>query len=134
MENPNGELNPNFTLADGVHSTLAIGGLILGNKCGRPSENLVLMEDCSVLERPGSPIDADLQPTSNKYRNFEEQLEALMQTKPLTIDEVSVVTTQGGTKNVGSRRRASAESRDPMKVGIRIGKDLRKIGSSGSEV
>ncbi|KAK8675332.1 hypothetical protein V6N13_033401 [Hibiscus sabdariffa] len=86
MENPSEETNPNFTPADGVCSALATRGLLLGNKCGRPSENVMLMEDCSMLERPGSPVDVDLQPTSKKGRNFEESSEVLMQTDSMTAN------------------------------------------------
>ncbi|KAK8575349.1 hypothetical protein V6N12_063024 [Hibiscus sabdariffa] len=215
MENPSEETNPNFTPADGVCSALATRGLLLGNKCGRPSENVMLMEDCSMLERPGSPVDVDLQPTSKKGRNFEESSEVLMQTDSMTANgrgqgseanthiggqehgrsfrdtlmggigrkesdvlvkelDVEVVNRrrrnmiststpcglngaraggvagesrfmvlveedvedggEGERENVRPRRRLSTESRDPVEVGIRIWKDLRKTGSNGSEV
>ncbi|KAK8551641.1 hypothetical protein V6N12_040272 [Hibiscus sabdariffa] len=79
MENPSGETNPNFALADGFRSALATGGLLLGNKCGRPPENVIHMEDDSVLERHGSPVDVDIQPACKKGRNFEDSSEVLMQ-------------------------------------------------------
>ncbi|KAK9025336.1 hypothetical protein V6N11_038205 [Hibiscus sabdariffa] len=55
-----------------------------GNKCGRPSENVILMEDDSVLERPGSPVDVDLQPACKKGHNFEESSKVLVQTDSVT--------------------------------------------------
>ncbi|KAK8656054.1 hypothetical protein V6N13_108613 [Hibiscus sabdariffa] len=54
---------------------MATGDLIPGNKCGRQPENVISLEDCSILERPGSPVVAELQPASTKGRNFEEQME-----------------------------------------------------------
>ncbi|KAK8481012.1 hypothetical protein V6N12_067066 [Hibiscus sabdariffa] len=86
MENPNGELNPSLTPADGVRFSMATGGLILDNKCGKPSESIISMEDCSILERPGSPVAVELQPASKKGRTFEDSMEVLMQTETLTAD------------------------------------------------
>ncbi|KAK8679086.1 hypothetical protein V6N13_144555 [Hibiscus sabdariffa] len=62
-------------MADRVRVSMATRGLILDNKCGRPSESIISMEDCSILGRPGSPVVAELQPASKKGRTFEDSME-----------------------------------------------------------
>ncbi|KAK8627654.1 hypothetical protein V6N13_135259 [Hibiscus sabdariffa] len=86
MENPNSEFNTNITPTDGVRSSMAFGGLILGNMGGRPPDNVVSMEECSVRERPVSSDAVDLQPASKKGRNFEDPKEVLEQPEMVTAE------------------------------------------------
>ncbi|KAK9008461.1 hypothetical protein V6N11_075353 [Hibiscus sabdariffa] len=53
---------------------------------GRPPDNVVSMEECSVRERPVSSDAVDLQPASKKGRNFEDPKEVLEQPEMVTAE------------------------------------------------
>ncbi|KAK8609789.1 hypothetical protein V6N13_093203 [Hibiscus sabdariffa] len=45
------------------------------SNCVGPPENVVSMEECSILDRPRSPGAMVLQPASKKDQNFEDPME-----------------------------------------------------------
>ncbi|KAK8478344.1 hypothetical protein V6N11_032965 [Hibiscus sabdariffa] len=89
-------------MADRVRVSMATRGLILDNKCGRPSESIISMEDCSILGRPGSPVVAELQPASKKGRTFEDSMEVVNK-RQRNLTNACTPGGSNGVNNGGSR-------------------------------
>ncbi|KAK9028278.1 hypothetical protein V6N11_068085 [Hibiscus sabdariffa] len=102
---------------------MATGDLIPGNKCGRQPENVISLEDCSILERPGSPVVAELQPASTKGRNFEEQMEVVNKRRRNMIN-VGTPSGSNGVSNgrsVGGSRHAVLTNEEEIDAGGDVG-------------
>ncbi|KAL4311561.1 hypothetical protein GQ457_01G024020 [Hibiscus cannabinus] len=88
--------------------------------CSRPPKNVVSMEECSILDRPRSPVAMELQPASKKGRNFEDPMEVSKQPEMLT----AVGKSQGIDANANSGSQERIQDEDVL---IRGEGDLSEI-------